>query len=132
MRDYTLSKEKIAELEKLHRSLRDKRQADRVKAVIALAKGWSAAQVAEILLFDETTSRNYFERYQHGGDDALLGDNYSGAEPIYIIVDNAGYYRYYKVFEEFKPACKSFFRKRKKYLPELQTLLTENFHIQAA
>ena len=74
MKDYTLSKEKIEELEKLHRGLRDKRQADRVKAVIALAKGWSAAQVAEILLFDE----------------------------------------------------------RKKYLPELQMLLTENFHIQAA
>jgi hypothetical protein len=39
MTDYTLSKEKIAELEKLHRSLREKRQADRVKAVIALSKG---------------------------------------------------------------------------------------------
>ena len=81
MRDYTFSKEKLAELETLHRSLRDKRQADRVKAVIALSKGWSAAQVAEILLFDETTSRHYFERYQQGGADALLDDNYSGAEP---------------------------------------------------
>jgi hypothetical protein len=64
MRDYKLSKEKIAELERLHRSLRDKRQADRIKAVIALSKGWSAIQVAEILLFDEKTSRRYFERYQ--------------------------------------------------------------------
>ena len=81
MRDYTLSKSKIAELETLHRSLRDKRQADCVKAIIALSKGWSAAQVAEILLFDETTSRRYFERYQHGGAGALLNDNYSGAEP---------------------------------------------------
>jgi len=80
MRDYNLSKEKIAELEKLHRSLRDKRQADRVKAVIALSKGWSPAQVAEILLFDEKTSRHYFERYQQGGGQALLNDNYSGAE----------------------------------------------------
>jgi hypothetical protein len=58
----------------MKRRLRDKRQADRVKAVIALSKGWSAAQAAEILLFDE----------------------------------------------------------RKNYLPELQMLLTENFHIQAA
>jgi transposase len=81
MKDYTLSKEKIAELEKLHRSLRDKHQADRVKAVIALSKGWSAAQVAEILLFDEKTSRHHFERYQQGGLAALLDDNYSGAEP---------------------------------------------------
>ncbi len=81
MKDYTLSKEKIAELEKFHRSLRDKHQADRVKAIIALSKGWSAAQVAEILLFDEKTSRRYFERYQQGGLAALLDDNYSGAEP---------------------------------------------------
>ncbi len=42
MKNYTLSKAKIAELEKSHRSLRDKRQADRVKAVVALSKGWSA------------------------------------------------------------------------------------------
>ena len=95
------------------------------------------------------------------------------AERIYIIVDNARYYRsrllkeytegtkikliflpsyslnlierywkffkkkvlnnrYYETFGEFKRACESFFRKRKKYLPELQMLLTENFHIQAA
>lgn len=76
-----MTKEEIAELEKFHRSLRDKRQADRVKAVIALSKGWSAAQVAEILLFDEKTSRHYFDRYQKGGLGALLDDNYSGAEP---------------------------------------------------
>src|ERR1035437_2547807 len=81
MKDYALSKEEIAELEKFHRSLRDKHQADRVKAVIALSKGWSAAQVAQILLFDEKTSRHYFERYQKGGLQALLDDNYSGAEP---------------------------------------------------
>jgi hypothetical protein len=66
MKDYRLSSEQIAELEKRHRCLRDKRQADRVKAVIALAKGWSAAQVAEILLFDEKTSRQYFQQYQNG------------------------------------------------------------------
>ena len=81
MKDYELSTKEIAELERMHRSLRDKRQADRVKAVIALSKGWSAAQVAEILLFDEKTSRQYFDRYQKGGIQALLDDNYSGTEP---------------------------------------------------
>ncbi len=75
MKDYMSSKEKIAELEKFHRSLRDKRHADRVKGVIALSRGWSAAQVAEILLFDEKTSRHYFERYQQGGLKALLDDH---------------------------------------------------------
>jgi len=73
MKDCTLPRKKIAQLEEFHRSLRDKRQADRVKAVIALSKGWSAAQAGEILLFDEKTSRHYFERYQKGGLKALLG-----------------------------------------------------------
>jgi transposase len=81
MRDYTLSSKKIAELKRLHRSLRDKHQADRVKAVIALSEGWSAADIAKILLFDEKTARLYFDRYQQGGADALLDDHYTGAEP---------------------------------------------------
>ena len=81
MKDYTLSREKVAELEKFHRSLRDKHQADRVKAVIALSEGWSAADIAKILLFDEKTARVYFDRYRQGGADALFDDNYSGAEP---------------------------------------------------
>jgi transposase len=81
MNDYKLPLKQITKLERLHRRLHDKRQADRVKAVIALAKGWSAAQVAEILLFDETTSRHYFARYQQGGVPALLEDSYHGAEP---------------------------------------------------
>jgi hypothetical protein len=46
MKDYTLSKKEIAELEQFHRSSRDKRQADRVKAVIALSKEWPTAQAA--------------------------------------------------------------------------------------
>jgi len=50
-----LSTEKATELETLHRSLRDKRQANCVKVVIALPKGWSTAQIAEILLLDEKT-----------------------------------------------------------------------------
>jgi transposase len=106
---------------------------------------------------------------------AKIKAKHPDADAIYIIVDNARYYRscllkehvegtkikliflppyspnlnlierywkffkkkvlnnrYYETFDEFKQACKSFFRKRKKYLPELQTLLTEKFHIQAA
>ena len=61
MNDYKLTKQQISELEKFHRKLKDKRQADRVKAIVALAKGWSAANIAEILLFDEKTTRTYFQ-----------------------------------------------------------------------
>ena len=80
MNDHHLSTKQIAELETLHRRLRDKRQADRVKAIVALAKGWSAAQIAEILLIDEKTSRTYFKTYLEHGIDELLRMHYSGAE----------------------------------------------------
>jgi transposase len=38
----------------------------------------------------------------------------------------------YQTFEEFRLACLDFFQNQKTYLPELTSLLTENFHIQAA
>lgn len=79
MNDYSLLTGKIAKLEKLHRKLKDKRKADRIKVIIALAKGWTPAQIAEILLIDESTSRRYFERYQEHGVPGLLEDAYYGA-----------------------------------------------------
>jgi len=114
MTDYTLSKEKIAELEKLHRSLRDKRQADRVKAVIALPKGWPAAQIAEILLFDEKTSHSYFERYQQGGRPALLDNHYKGAEPK--LDENQVSELQANTFAQSKSAAYSFFKEQSLYL----------------
>jgi len=78
MNDYSLSTGKIAKLEKLHRKLKDKRKADRIKVIIALARGWTPAQIAEILLIDESTSRRYFQRYQEHGVPGLLEDQYYG------------------------------------------------------
>ena len=40
MKDYRLSREKIAELEKFHRFLCDKRQPDCVKAIFFRSDGW--------------------------------------------------------------------------------------------
>jgi hypothetical protein len=71
VKDYTLSKGKIAELEKFHPSLRDKHLADRVKAVVALSNVWLTAQVAEILLFDKKTSEINFLRNRRGADKLL-------------------------------------------------------------
>ena len=54
MLDCTLSTEQLAELRVGHRRTRDKREADRIKAVVLLAIGWSAEEVAEVLLVDPT------------------------------------------------------------------------------
>ena len=61
-----------------HRQTKEKRLADRLKAVILLGSGWSAEQVAEALLIEPDTARSYFKRYQQGGVRELLSMAYRG------------------------------------------------------
>lgn len=68
----------IKELEKLHKNIRDKRIADRVKCVIALAKGFSFDEIHDILLIEERAARRYFSKYKEMGVDGLLILNYKG------------------------------------------------------
>ena len=42
------------------------------------------------------------------------------------------YNKYYETFDEFKNACKSFFRRIKRYRDDISSLLTENFQIIGA
>jgi transposase len=86
MDEYQLTTDQIAMLRILHRTLREKRLADRVKAVVLLGSGWTAAQVAQALLVDETTVRNWFQRYQQGGQEELLALHYQGKEPSLTVM----------------------------------------------
>ena len=78
MNDYSLTDQELSDLQVLHRELTDKRQADRVKAVILLGSGdgWTPSQVAQILLLDRTTVSRYYRDYQKGGVSRLLETNY--------------------------------------------------------
>lgn len=80
MLDYTLSSDQLTELRAAHRATRDKREADRIKAVVLLATGWTAEQVAEVLQVDPNTVRNHFKRYQQGGLVALGHIAFCGGE----------------------------------------------------
>jgi hypothetical protein len=51
----------LAELCAGHGATRDKREADRIKAVILLASGWRAEAIADALLVDANTVRNHFK-----------------------------------------------------------------------
>jgi predicted ArsR family transcriptional regulator len=57
MLDYTLSADKLDELRAAHRSTQDKREADRMKAVVLLATDWTAEEVAEVLQVEPNTVR---------------------------------------------------------------------------
>lgn len=61
-----------------HRGAKKKRKADRIKAIILLGTGWTIREVAEALLLDDETIRNYLKRYENGGLKALLKDSHTG------------------------------------------------------
>ena len=61
-------------------AISERREADRIKAVVLLATGWSAEQVAEVLQVDPNTVRNHFKCYQQGGIAALGHVAFRGSE----------------------------------------------------
>src|SRR3990167_2747678 len=79
MKRYTLSQEQINELRRAHRQAKNKRDADRIKAIYSLAVGHSIAEVASILMIDEETLRNYQNHYEEGGVKGLLKSNHKGS-----------------------------------------------------
>jgi hypothetical protein len=62
MQDYRLSTQELTELRAAHRATRNAREASRLNAVILLGSGWSPPAVADALLIDADSVRNYFKR----------------------------------------------------------------------
>lgn len=65
----------------LHKRCKEKRYADRIKSILALDKGYSYEQIAELLMIDDTSIRRWYEQYLSGGIEALSQDDYQGSEP---------------------------------------------------
>jgi transposase len=78
MLDFTLTTSELAELKKHHKRCKKRTEADRMKAVYLLGKGWSVVQVAEALLLEDDAIRRYFQQYKKGGLMGLLAMNHSG------------------------------------------------------
>lgn len=79
MKNFRLSEEKIQELRLVHKATKDKWAADRIKAIIALGSEWSLEEVAEILLLDAETLRNYIKLFEKGGVEELTQRHYKGS-----------------------------------------------------
>jgi len=80
MTDYTLPAWKIKQLKKFHKTLKQKHEADRIKAVVLLGSGWTPSQVAEVLLLSEGSVRTYFKDFQQYGKEELIRRDYAGRE----------------------------------------------------
>src|SRR5487761_1903870 len=75
-----LSEAQEQEYKKMHKQNKSKREADRIKAILLLNKGYDYEQTAEILLMDEDSIRRWYKEYQLGGMENLLADRYEGGE----------------------------------------------------
>ncbi len=75
MLDYHLSQQELA-------ALRQAREAYRINAVILLGRGRTLTDVADALLIDPDTVRDYFKRFKRGGLDELRRMNFVGSEAL--------------------------------------------------
>ena len=58
-----LEEEERGKLKQEHRKEKDRRRADRIKAVLLSDKGWSYKEIAEALFLDEETVSKHVAEY---------------------------------------------------------------------
>jgi transposase len=75
-----LTEDQVSALRQAHRTIKDKKLADRIKAILSLNAGFSYTQIATILLLDEVTLRRYVQKFQEEGIDGILENRYSGGQ----------------------------------------------------
>jgi len=67
-------------LERAHRRESSLRYGDRIKTILLLDADWPASQIAEALLLDANTVRQYKRVYDSGGIERLCRDDYLGRQ----------------------------------------------------
>jgi len=78
MKDFLLPEE-IKILTEKHHDSAYRKQADRIKTILFLNKGFSFEETAKLLLLDDTTVRRYFKEFKKAGIDRLLEYHYQGS-----------------------------------------------------
>jgi transposase len=78
-REFYLDDKDRITLEEFHRACLDKKTADKIKAILLMAQGFTYAEIGKILLLDERTLNRYKRLYQNEGIDGLVANNYQGS-----------------------------------------------------
>ncbi len=73
-----LSSDDARRLVLLHARTKKRIEADRIKSLLPLDKGWTYSDIKEALLLDESTVRRYRDIYLDGGIDAVLKTGFLG------------------------------------------------------
>ena len=64
MKAFTLTEAQTNELRRAHRAAKNKKDADKLKAVYLLSRGKTPQEIAEVLMLDIDTIGNYRKRYE--------------------------------------------------------------------
>lgn len=73
-----LTDDQVRDLKVAHKQTREKRLADRIKAVLMLHFGFTYEQIKQALLLDEVTVRRYVKQFKEKGISGLLEFRYTG------------------------------------------------------
>lgn len=91
-----LTEDEILKLRLEHKKIKDKKLADRIKAILYLHYGMSYSQIARLLLLDEVTLRRYVKQYQEKGLGGLLEYRYRGSQTKLSLVQKQELREYLK------------------------------------
>jgi transposase len=75
-----LSEGQREEYRRRHKKCRDKREADRIKCILMLDKGYDYETIAQVLMMDDYTLRRWYADYIEKGMNDLLQYDYKGGE----------------------------------------------------
>ena len=87
MNKLILTEAETNELRRAHRAAKNKKDADKIKAVYLLSRGKTPEEIAEVLMLDIDTIGNYRKCYEAAGVSGLLKNNYLGSEPMLSCVE---------------------------------------------
>lgn len=74
-----LTIKEIYDLRKKHRSMKDRKEADKIKSILMFSDGYTAIEIAKILLIDDDTVRTWIKSYETSENiDEWLSSKYIG------------------------------------------------------
>lgn len=91
-----LTQSQVLTLKTAHRQQREKKLADRIKAVLMLHHGFNYTQIETALLLDEITIRRYVVKFQTNGIDGLLEMKYSGGQSRLTLVQEQAFKKHFQ------------------------------------
>ena len=92
MREINLTTNQITTLKERHKTCREQKECDRIKAILLRNKGWSLPKIAEALLIHEKSIKRYIDDYldkgklklESGGSDSYLSKEQTKALNLHL------------------------------------------------